>query len=261
MDISPPTDDEKIILLGNDLVDLKDPDSLGAIENKEFRRRVFTDDEDLSIDGAPNPLVRLWSIWAAKEAAYKALSAFYPETIFSWKKYKTNREMNSVQFGRHELFLNVQELPEDAILAVTAGVADHDRARIDAEIPFMSELFVWISRVEIPENESPEAKQARILDESRLIRVWTVDQITENFGIAPERISIASRDPEDPKKLLPCKVEAVDPYSDIKSEKTSCPILLLDDQLIPHRLSLSHHGRFISAALYLDPASLTSSQN
>ena len=60
--------------VGNDIVDLKEPDNCGKSGDERFIRRVFTSEERDRIVGAACPDQLLWAFWAAKEAAYKAVS-------------------------------------------------------------------------------------------------------------------------------------------------------------------------------------------
>ena len=60
--------------VGNDVVDLKEPGNRGKSGDDRFLGRVFTAEERGLIAQAAAPDTRLWSLWAAKEAAYKAVS-------------------------------------------------------------------------------------------------------------------------------------------------------------------------------------------
>lgn len=46
-------------------------------------RRVLTPKERLLVQVSSDPDRTLWSLWAAKEAAFKGLSRQFPETVFS----------------------------------------------------------------------------------------------------------------------------------------------------------------------------------
>jgi hypothetical protein len=60
--------------VGNDIVDLNAPGNAGKSRDSRFLDRVFTEGERQRIAGASSPDRLLWMLWAAKEAAYKALS-------------------------------------------------------------------------------------------------------------------------------------------------------------------------------------------
>jgi len=65
--------------VGNDVVDLTQSTAKKKSRNIRFLNRVFTPEEQSSILSSPFPDLRLWSCWAAKEAAYKAISKAYPD--------------------------------------------------------------------------------------------------------------------------------------------------------------------------------------
>lgn len=70
-------------MLGNDVVDLCDPDSDAATLSARFDARVFTEGERRAIAAHPDPAAHRWRHWAAKEAAYKALRRQRPSLPFS----------------------------------------------------------------------------------------------------------------------------------------------------------------------------------
>lgn len=67
--------------VGNDIVDLTQSTAKKKSRNIRFLNRVFTPDEQDFIlsSSAAFPELRLWSCWAAKEAAYKAISKACPD--------------------------------------------------------------------------------------------------------------------------------------------------------------------------------------
>lgn len=71
----------KVILphVGNDIVDLTDSASKKKSRNTRFLNRVFTPDEKSVILSSAFPDLLLWALWAAKEAAYKAISKEFPD--------------------------------------------------------------------------------------------------------------------------------------------------------------------------------------
>ena len=81
--------------LGNDIVDLSLPRAkLKHLEPRflMFLTRVFTKEEQSNILNSNNKPKTLWAIWAAKEAAYKALKKQLPELIFSHNKFAVEHE-------------------------------------------------------------------------------------------------------------------------------------------------------------------------
>ena len=73
--------------VGNDVVDLKDPANRGKSGDERFLDRVCTVEEREMLDGARSPDPLLWSLWAAKEAAYKAVSRGDPSVSSVPRRY------------------------------------------------------------------------------------------------------------------------------------------------------------------------------
>ncbi len=74
-------------MLGNDVVDLRDPETCAVPRHPRFDRRVFSAEERRRIarSGAPERL--RWILWAAKEAAYKVARKLDPRTVFSPSRF------------------------------------------------------------------------------------------------------------------------------------------------------------------------------
>lgn len=60
--------------VGNDVVDLVDPRCVGKARDERFLARVLTARERTLVAEAVDPDRTLWTLWAAKEAAFKAVS-------------------------------------------------------------------------------------------------------------------------------------------------------------------------------------------
>lgn len=78
------------MLVGNDVVDLADPESsLDALHDR-FVERVFTNDERDEIFRDPSPRSSLWRYWAAKESAYKVIRKADPDVIFAHGRFRVD---------------------------------------------------------------------------------------------------------------------------------------------------------------------------
>lgn len=73
--------------LGNDIVDLKLPDNRNSAANRRYAERVLAPDEMKLLTGAAWDDRVLWTCWAAKEAAYKALVKTDPKLIFAHRRF------------------------------------------------------------------------------------------------------------------------------------------------------------------------------
>jgi phosphopantetheine--protein transferase-like protein len=102
--------------IGNDIVDLTSPDISLKHLNKRFIERVFTRQEQRTILNSVHKEKMLWSIWAAKEAAFKACQKEFPGLVFSHQKFsiqeKTLALLKSVDGFQKKLtgILNYQDL-------------------------------------------------------------------------------------------------------------------------------------------------------
>ena len=74
-------------MLGNDVIDLRDPDTWPGACHPRFDHRVFTPGERAVIAASPRPAVTRWVHWAAKESAYKAARRRQPTTVFAPRRF------------------------------------------------------------------------------------------------------------------------------------------------------------------------------
>lgn len=63
-------------MIGNDIVDLKDGDAQGKCKNLRFLAKVCRKEELHLIAGSNDPHEMLWTLWAIKEASYKAMEGW-----------------------------------------------------------------------------------------------------------------------------------------------------------------------------------------
>jgi phosphopantetheinyl transferase (holo-ACP synthase) len=108
--------------LGNDVVDLALSMTQQKHLDQRFLQRVFTMDERCAIQQALDKNRLLWSIWAAKEAAYKAYKKQFPACIFAHRKFALTAETLRMLLQAESL-AGLQELTgilvcEDLALAI-----------------------------------------------------------------------------------------------------------------------------------------------
>lgn len=133
--------------IGNDVVDLSDPETRQQSLHPRFDERVFDPRERALLGDSDSPHVLRWAFWAAKESAYKALKRLDPGLVFSPKRFAVElpavsspvgSAVGHVVHGDHTLDLQVH-LDGGCLHAVagslrTAGaqlVWKVDRARSD----------------------------------------------------------------------------------------------------------------------------------
>jgi phosphopantetheinyl transferase (holo-ACP synthase) len=93
------------VRVGNDIVDLGGPaiDRLHA----RFIERVCTAEEQRAIAESPDPKRRLWTLFAAKEAAYKAAVKLGLDPGFAHRRFVVSSDLDRVDFGEHTFALRV----------------------------------------------------------------------------------------------------------------------------------------------------------
>lgn len=76
--------------LGNDVVDLGDPETLLCGLHPRFAERVFTPRERAALRASPQRRRLHWALWAAKESAYKAQKRREALAVFSPGDYEVD---------------------------------------------------------------------------------------------------------------------------------------------------------------------------
>jgi phosphopantetheinyl transferase (holo-ACP synthase) len=187
-------------MLGNDVVDLSDPETLGP-RHARFDARVFTREERAALAAAPDPERLRWRLWAAKEAAYKCLKKLAPETRFSPARFAVRLDgetSGTVEAGGRRLRVALFR-EGDALHAVASDESDPGAALIA-----------------LAERSGEE-------DASRAVRALAREAAAAELGCRPEELSI-EREGRRPRLRRRGGLPELD-------------------------LSLSHHGRFLAAAL------------
>jgi len=214
-------------MLGNDVVDLLDPDTRPETFRARFDERVFDPGERRAIAKGPDSHACRWAHWAAKEAAYKLAKQVQDDFVFSpsrlvprftsVEKPGTGRLLrrgtlalpHALSPGLCELELRSEETPERVhVLAAPPG-ADWDAI---------------VSAVEVIGTADDPSLAAR-----RLAR----HTIARDLGIADERIEIGRRGPAR------------------ASGAAKIPTVEIDGARSTLALSLSHHGQWIACAMTL----------
>ncbi|MFZ4579463.1 MAG: 4'-phosphopantetheinyl transferase superfamily protein [Myxococcota bacterium] len=97
--------------LGNDIVDLTDPFTVGKSGDARFVRRVFATSEQGWIAASPDPDRALWRLWAAKEAAYKAARKSAPDLVFAHAQFEVHPAEFRVVCGKASFPVQWDEQP------------------------------------------------------------------------------------------------------------------------------------------------------
>lgn len=125
-------------MLGNDVIDLADPETWPGACHPRFESRVFTSGERAAIAASPRPACTRWVHWAAKESAYKAARRRAATTVFAPRRFVVQLAAagaGDVRHGSDRFRLRVS-LGRDVVHAIAwdedaTGVLVADVARLD----------------------------------------------------------------------------------------------------------------------------------
>jgi phosphopantetheinyl transferase (holo-ACP synthase) len=229
-------------VIGDDVVDLGDPETRPGATHPGFDARVFAPTELAALALSVDSTRLRWTLWAAKEAAYKAAKRCDPRTVFSPRRFVVTWRggtSGSVAHGIDRYHLTIDADPERVhAIARTLASASRGSAR----------LVTAVSRRSTASAASPTAPSAAA-------RALVVEQIAALLEIAPTRLLVEC-DGRLPRLMAITSAPAV--------EARRCGNVVAHDgrssrdgddlREITAALSLSHHGRFVSYACLLDVA-------
>lgn len=107
-------------LVGNDVVDLDDPDIASSHLRDRFVERVCDPAERARVRSASDPKVLLWTMFAAKEAAYKVLVKLGCAPGFAHRRLGVAADLRSVRFEGVRLRLWIDRRVDGAVHAVAS---------------------------------------------------------------------------------------------------------------------------------------------
>jgi len=88
------------LLVGNDVVDLRDGENQPHAIHPRFDERVFDSAEQRDIGVAASPHRMRWALWAAKESAYKVARKMDPRVVFSPRAFSVRLPGSEIGPGR-----------------------------------------------------------------------------------------------------------------------------------------------------------------
>jgi len=257
--------------IGNDIVDLTSPDSIGKSRDRRFIARVFTLEEQELIDRSESPDTTLWMFWAAKEAAFKAVSKLKPGLSFIRRAYvvtlprnedsqkaATNRptvncphlptEENSLGCGcrRESAHRNEPGKPAHILLKQTngdtmsiqeRGVVMTPAGPVDAFFTLSSHRIHCVAAVRNGHGGAPAVTPVQVLEERR--------DGPFDPSATVRRAAIHH---------LASVLKASPYYIDIRRDKTphgyGAPRVFVEGSRTDIDISLSHDGRYIAFAVH-----------
>jgi len=207
--------------MGNDVVDLKDPENIGKSRDERFIGRVFTAGERERIASAPSPDTLLWSLWAAKEAAYKAVSRADPAVCSIPHRYRVVLDAEDVTRKIVHLAGKVIT-PRGELVLEVAVAADWVHALAAGAEETLNRLCRRVQRLEGGKGAA---------DPSAFVRGALLREIARRLDCPVGDLSVVKN-----------------------QDGPGAPRVLFRGDLLAAEVSLSHDGRF--AAFAFDPATL-----
>ena len=224
--------------VGNDIVDLGEPGNRGKSGDGRFLGRVFTPEERELIAGADDPDALLWSLWAAKEAAYKAVSRANPEVCSIPRRYRVimgtappfcppGKKGGAVPFFSGRVFTPRGELAlriavaKDYVHALAAG----SESELERTVRRVDRLGV-VKETGGYSRAAREGDCENAPDPSAFVRGLVLREIARRSGCPLEELTIRN-DPAGP----------------------AVPRVFLRGLPFAADISLSHDGRFFAFAL------------
>ena len=131
-------------MIGNDVVDLRDPETSPSTRHPRFDERVFAEEERDRIAAAADAERLRWTLWAAKEAAFKAAKRLDQGLVFTPRRFVVDLEHGVVVHetaGRFALDLTVRD---DVVHAV---------ARMEA-IPAAAVITGFVASEDVRQSDS-----------------------------------------------------------------------------------------------------------
>ncbi len=160
-------------MVGNDVVDLADRETAAGATHPRFDDRVFVDSEREVIARSHHPERLRWTLWAAKESAFKAARKKDPRTVFSKRRFQVAVESDERCIVRHgDSHWTVRtRFDGDAIHAVA----------LDAE-GLQGDSIEGFGRVAASDAELSAA-----------VRRMAIERLAAKLDVAPGRLAIVRR--------------------------------------------------------------------
>lgn len=79
-----------MLLVGNDIVDLSLDETFGKESDQRFLRRALGPEELIELDAVADRKIFLWSVWSAKETAYKIGKKIDPKLRFIPREFRVS---------------------------------------------------------------------------------------------------------------------------------------------------------------------------
>lgn len=214
-------------MVGNDVVDLRDRESDSSTLHPRFDARVFATSERDALGASADPKTLRWQLWAAKEAAYKAMKKADSRTVWSPVRFVATfeREANGRRRG-----VVAHEAGSCEVSIETSHGAVHAVARFRTDCTDSTKDTGRAKKSgEGVIHEFLRIGDERPADLSSLVRSFSKGRLAQVLGVSARDLEIRKRG------RVPC--------------------LFVHGAPSTADLSLSHHGRLVAFACELGGAS------
>lgn len=213
------------MLIGNDVVDLRDPETQPGAIHPRFDERVFTPAERARLTNEATAHRTRWRMWAAKESAFKVARKLDPGVRFLPRLFSVQLKGNAravVRYavGRFEVSFSGADDWVHAIATLSDGSGVE--ALLDGSAERLSSRLRLLRRGPSAIVERVQRGKSAAAYASARVRAMARSAVGSVLSIAPSEIEIAT-------------VGRV-------------PVALWRKSPLPVDLSLSHHGRFLACA-------------
>jgi phosphopantetheinyl transferase (holo-ACP synthase) len=166
--------------IGNDVVDLRDPESQPAALHSRFDGRVFSPRERELLERAASPHVMRWALWASKESSFKAMKRLEPDTRFSPRAFAADLSLHRGPGGR----------------ATASGSVVHLGCAFDVETRFGDDNVHAIALLRgAPRTRLLSRTRVADLEPSIAVRRLAAFTIADALGLDRAGIAIGERPP------------------------------------------------------------------
>ena len=109
-------------MLGNDIVDLADPETSRGGQHPRFDERVFASCERAALARSSDPTRLRWMLWAVKESAFKGLRRTQPGTVLSPVQFVVDldSQLHGTGSYRDQHYCASVELDRDCVHAIVS---------------------------------------------------------------------------------------------------------------------------------------------
>ncbi len=209
--------------LGNDVVDLNSSDADVCKIHPRFVERILSRLEfAFFVENFQSKPTMLWTYWAAKESAYKALSKPFPDITFAYKAFEFDYLRKKVTYQHYTLSCEVDQ--QENYVHVTSLIATQGNVKNpNQKAPYQKAVFH-------KKNIFPEVSQpANHMEGSLLLRQKLIQDIAKKNNYCQEHLKI---------KTL--------------SKESRVPYLFYKNRQQSVAFSLSHHGDYLAYAFELN---------